>query len=164
MRGVAVDDDGLIQLRKQANEAADRGFPWYSGFEVIAAVETFGGDFYGGANVEVVNYSLSKHAEEVAILAAISAGVFRREGGRWLKTLYASASPCGGCRQFAWEWAVAEETVCVVEDRVKGTREVNLLRDLLVGAFDPADLSSDNLPPAAVEYRRDPPWGKTEDG
>jgi cytidine deaminase len=117
---------------------------------VLAAVETSHGVF-GGSNVENVNFSLTKHAEEVAILAAIQAGAGPR--GAWLETLYvAGAPPCGSCRQFASEFARA--TTLVLVDRMSqykvrraslpdlgdGSIEAWQLGDLLPGAFKPADL------------------------
>src|SRR5882757_296597 len=88
----------LSELRASAEGARRANYSPYSEFMVLAAVETSDGAVFGGSNVENVNYSLTKHAEELAVLAAILGGA--GPGGEWLKTLYVtSASPCGSCRQ-----------------------------------------------------------------
>lgn len=123
----------------------------YSDFVVLAAVETSGGEIFGGTNVENVNYTLTKHAEEVAILAAIHAGAGPR--GAWIRTLYVTgASPCGSCRQFTAEFASPDTVVLV--DRIDqatarhaslatlGDEDVEAWRldQLLPSAFEPADI------------------------
>jgi len=119
---------------------------------VLAAAET-GDGMYGGSNIENVNYSLTKHAEEVAILAAILAGA--GPAGAWLQTLYVtSASPCGSCRQFAAEFGhprtvvlidrIDQETVqgAVLSDLDKASVEAWYLADLLPAAFEPGELTT----------------------
>lgn len=109
----AIDRERLERLRDCADEARGMHYAPYSKFLVLAAVETVKGRLYAGSNVEIVNYSLTKHAEEVAILTAMRAGSGPR--GKWLKTLYvAGAAPCGSCRQFALQFA-ARDAVCVFE-------------------------------------------------
>src|SRR5205823_2748940 len=111
----ALDPELLEALRRAADEAGDRSYVRYSGFVVKAAVETVDDRVYGGSNVEVVNFSLTKHAEEVAIINAINDGVFARRGDQWLRTLYVQGvPPCGSCRQFAYEWAT-EDARCVID-------------------------------------------------
>lgn len=79
---------------------------------VLAAVETRKGVF-GGTNVENVNYTLTKHAEELAVLAAMLGGAGPR--GAWIETLYVtSAPPCGSCRQFIAEFG-GPNTIVLVE-------------------------------------------------
>jgi cytidine deaminase len=108
-----IEMERLERLRDCADEARGMHYAPYSKFLVLAVVETVSGRMYAGANVEIVNYSLTKHAEEVAILTALRAGAGPRR--KWLKTLYvAGAAPCGSCRQFALEFARAD-AVCVFE-------------------------------------------------
>lgn len=148
MQDVGVEQ--LENLRKCAEEARRANYAPYSSFVVLAAVEAVDGQLYAGSNVEIVNYSLSKHAEEVAILSAISGG--QDPATPWLKTLYvAGAAPCGSCRQFALEFAAAE-AICVVDKLDQKTLadpgrpavdvppDVSRLADLLPKAFGPAEL------------------------
>jgi cytidine deaminase len=103
----------IAALRTSADEARMRAYAPYSNFIVLAAVSTPVGVF-GGANVEAANYTLVKHAEEAAILAAISGGAGPQ--GPWLQTLYvAGATPCGSCRQFAYEFG-GLTTLCLIDD------------------------------------------------
>jgi cytidine deaminase len=117
---------------------------------VLAAVET-AKDVYGGSNVENVNYSLTKHAEEVAILAAIHAGAGPRGG--WIQSLYvAGPPPCGSCRQFIFEFGRPQTTIFVdrltqnqvrhasLPDLSEDSVETWRLDELLPGAFKPTHL------------------------
>lgn len=138
-RAELVGEDLLDRLRRSACAAEAFQYERYSGFGVTAAVETLDGYVHGGANIEVVNYSLTKHAEEVAIICALAAGAVDRCGDSWLRALYVQgAAPCGSCRQFAWEWS-SPETVCVV-DRAGNDWEARLLAELIPEPFDPGVL------------------------
>lgn len=134
-----IDPKLLARLRASAKEALSRCYPRYSGFMVVAAVETTSGRVFGGANVEVVNYSLTKHAEEAAVMAAIAGGA--PVGGRpWLRTVYVlRAAPCGSCRQFLWEFAI-RDAVVVVDQRYGRLKWTRYLRDLLPLPFSPRAL------------------------
>lgn len=132
-----IDEARLDRLMKAAAHAAIGSYPRYSGFSVLAAVERTDGEVFGGANVEIANYSLTKHAEEAAALAAIAQGALEL-GDRWLTAVYtAGVPPCGSCRQFLWEWATPG-AVCVVDlgDRC----DVRLLSELYPVPFDPSTL------------------------
>ena len=126
----------LQGLRDCADTARKRSYAKYSKFKVVAAVETCDGSLYAGANVEVGNYSLTKHAEEVAVLAAIGAG--HGPAGKWIKALYiAGGPPCGSCRQFVAEFA-APDAICVFEPfkRSKEDPEVRKFAALLPDPFE----------------------------
>lgn len=139
----------LRRLREAARAAAEHNYARYSGFMIVAAVETTDGQVFGGTNIEVANWTLTKHAEEMAIMQALATRGLREpdaENDRWLKTLYVSgATPCGSCRQFAYEWAT-EDAVCVVDDPATGKHEEFPLAELLPEAFGPADLGVDRRP------------------
>jgi cytidine deaminase len=146
-----VETERLAALRKAAEAARAAHYAPYSKFLILAAAEADDGSVYGGSNVENANYSLSKHAEEVAILAAIGAG--QDPARPWLKALYvAGGSPCGSCRQFAYEFA-APDAICIVEriDQSRISRpgaltdsaaalDVWKLDELLPAAFGPNDV------------------------
>jgi cytidine deaminase len=163
---VALLDEVTLRRLRDAAEAA-RPIHWapYSDFLVLAAVEHKDGRVWGGSNIEIANYSLSKHAEEVALLTAMHRegrgsldNLGERRSRRWLKTLYVvGGAPCGSCRQFAWEWA-DESAAYVIEqidqEKLKrgpltsiepGPTQQGLLSDLLPAAFGPADLGIDEF-------------------
>jgi cytidine deaminase len=150
--GITAGD--LASLRRAAQGARRANHSPYSGFMVLAAVQTDGGVF-GGTNVENVNFTLTKHAEEVAILSALLAG------GATTKPLFGAlyvtgGSPCGSCRQFLAEFSGPETVVLVDripksavregelaglgEDRIEAWR----LGDLLPAAFDAGELTDGN--------------------
>lgn len=146
----SVSRQRLKNLRAAAEKARDANYSPYSDFTVLAAIEA-GGEAFGGTNVENVNYSLTKHAEEVAVLGAILAG--NGPDGNWIETLYVtSASPCGSCRQFVAEFAGPEtvvlidrldqETVCsaVLGELDDMKIEAWRLGDLLPAAFESGEI------------------------
>jgi cytidine deaminase len=147
-----VDCEQLALLRRYADGARAAHYAPYSEFMVLAAVEAVDGKMYAGSNIEAVNYSLTKHAEEVAILAAIHDG--QGPERPWLKTVYvAGGKPCGSCRQFAIEFAAADATWIIervdrqilasgrlAEPDRRGCVERFSFDDLLPEAFRPEDV------------------------
>ena len=119
----------------------------YSGFTVLAAVRTVDGAFFGGSNVENANFSLSKHAEEAAILQALASGALVRHGGRkdrrCIDALYTTTTPCGSCRQFLWEFAT-EDCVIYVEAGDSADPLMQPLTRLFPSAFGPEQLGIDD--------------------
>lgn len=135
---MAISEALLADLRDAARAALARCYAPYSGFMVIAAVETPQGIF-GGANVEVANYSLTKHAEEAAIMSAVAADAPLANRG-WLRTLYVcGGAPCGGCRQFIWEFG-SERTEIVVDKPFGTVHWSGPITELLPLPFGPDDL------------------------
>lgn len=111
----------------------------YTGAVVTAAVHTTSGAYFGGSNVEVANISLSKHAEESAVLAALSTGLLRNEAGQahrqCISAVYTTAPPCGSCRQFLYEFGT-DDCVVYIDDGDDDPVPMPL-RDLLPRAFGP---------------------------
>jgi cytidine deaminase len=117
-------------LVRKADEAARRSYSPYSNYAVGAVVRTNDGREFAGVNVENAAYPLCQCAEKTAIGAAAAAGY--RPGD--LAAIAITASPCGGCRQWLYEWRIAE---------VSFRRD-----DGSVAMYTPADLLPDtwNLP------------------
>lgn len=140
-----IDPERLESLRQAANEASGTVWNPYSNFTVLAAVETVDGRYYGGANVENANFSLTKHAEEAAVLAAIHDGALARLGRQWLRAIYVTSpsagAPCGGCRQFINEF-IADGAVWVGETD-SGELLSGPFAELLPYSFGPEDLGVD---------------------
>ena len=129
----------LDHLREVAERARAMNWSPYTSAVVVASVKTTGGEFYGGSNVEVANISLSKHAEETAILAALTNGAMRTADGdvqpRCIEVVYATAAPCGSCRQFILEFATED---CVVHiDDSSSRAGTYRLKELLPNSFGP---------------------------
>jgi len=97
-------------LRAAARDATRLAYCPYSRFPVGAALLATGGTIWSGANFETVTLSQTIHAEEVALSAAISGGVFTNAtpgSDAWFNAIealavYAPKSsglwPCGNCR------------------------------------------------------------------
>jgi cytidine deaminase len=122
--------------------------PWnpYSNFGVKALVECVDGGMYYGVNIENANYTLTKHAEEVAITQAIMDGAIERNGRAFIKNIvvacFGEAAPCGGCRQFISEFAFSG-TVWLGLNRRDNQIKIDYFRHLLPLAFGPANLNID---------------------
>ena len=91
-------------LVHKADEAAAHAYAPYSEYRVGAVVRTTDGREFAGVNVENAAYPLGICAEMSAIVAAAAAGY--RPGD--LAAIGINASPCGGCRQWLYEWRIAE--------------------------------------------------------
>lgn len=92
------------ELLAQADAVAVNAYAPYSNYQVGAAVLTRDGRVFAGANVENAAYPLGVCAEKSAISKAASEGV--RPGD--VEAIAITASPCGGCRQWLYEWRVPE--------------------------------------------------------
>jgi cytidine deaminase len=89
-------------LYEQAKAAAAGAYAPYSKFLVGAAVLLRDGRVVTGVNVENASYPLGMCAERCALARAVAEGA--RPGD--VEALAVTASPCGGCRQWALEFGV----------------------------------------------------------
>lgn len=90
------------ELVVRAEAAAANAYAPYSEYFVGASVLTKDGRFFDGVNVENAAYPLGVCAEKTAIAKAASDGV--RPGD--IEAIGITASPCGGCRQWLYEWKI----------------------------------------------------------
>lgn len=140
MRRASILPHQIERLRQEA--LSHEPYSPYSGFQVNAAVLTKDGEVYGGGNVENVNYSLTVHAEQSAILNAILALHGVGPSRKFIEAVYVYCNgekgfPCGGCRQFIHEFAT-DTCVVIVED-FDGV-EQHSMDDLYPHAFGPEAL------------------------
>jgi cytidine deaminase len=94
------------ELVARAREAAGRAYAPYSGYLVGAAVLARDGRVFEGVNVENAAYPLGICAEKAAVARAVADGC--RPGD--LEAIGITASPCGGCRQWLWEFRLDRVT------------------------------------------------------
>jgi cytidine deaminase len=94
------------ELHESAREAAARAYAPYSNYLVGAVVRTRDGREFAGVNVENAAYPLGICAERAAIAKAVSEGY--KPGD--FQAIGITASPCGGCRQWLYEFGVDEVT------------------------------------------------------
>ena len=90
------------ELVSRADAAAANAYAPYSHYNVGATLVTTDGRVYDGVNVENAAYPLGACAEKSAISRAATDGV--RPGD--IEAIGITASPCGGCRQWLYEWQV----------------------------------------------------------
>jgi cytidine deaminase len=90
------------ELIARAEAAAANAYAPYSRYHVGASVVTVDGLVYDGVNVENAAYPLGVCAEKTAISRAATDGVRPGE----IEAIGITASPCGGCRQWLYEWRV----------------------------------------------------------
>jgi cytidine deaminase len=88
------------ELYEQAVAAAARAYAPYSNYLVGAVVRARDGRVFEGVNVENAAYPLGVCAEKAAIARAVADGC--RPGD--LEAIAITASPCGGCRQWLYEF------------------------------------------------------------
>ena len=94
------------QLVARAREAAARAYAPYSQYLVGAAVLARDGRVFEGANVENAAYPLGICAEKSAIARAVAEGCAPGD----LEAIGITTSPCGGCRQWLWEFRLDRVT------------------------------------------------------
>jgi cytidine deaminase len=98
-----VTDQELVQ---RAEAAAGRAYAPYSNYFVGAVVVARDGREFEGVNVENAAYPLGICAEKAAIARAVADGC--KPGD--LEAIGITASPCGGCRQWLWEFRIDRVT------------------------------------------------------
>jgi cytidine deaminase len=94
------------ELVARARVVAERAYAPYSHYLVGAAVLARDGRVFEGVNVENAAYPLGVCAERSAIARAVGEGC--RPGD--LEAIAITASPCGGCRQWLWEFRLERVT------------------------------------------------------
>jgi len=116
------------ELVARAEAAAANAYAPYSRYNVGASLVTTDGRIYDGVNVENAAYPLGICAEKTAIARAASDGVRPGE----IEAIGITASPCGGCRQWLYEWRVGR----VWFRRDNGTLAEYMPEELLPDTWD----------------------------
>ena len=101
-------------LVARAELAAERAYAPYSNYLVGAVVRAREGREFAGVNVENAAYPLGICAEKTAIACAVVGGC--RPGD--LEAIGITASPCGGCRQWLYEFRLDRVTFLNSEGEV----------------------------------------------
>jgi cytidine deaminase len=95
--------DGLYE---RAVAVAERAYAPYSRYLVGAAVLARDGRVFEGVNVENAAYPLGICAERSALARAVVEGCLPGD----LEAIGITASPCGGCRQWLYEFRLERVT------------------------------------------------------
>jgi cytidine deaminase len=115
----------MSDLVQKAEAAAAAAYAPYSSYLVGAVVRARDGREFAGVNVESAAYPLGICAEENAVGAAVTAGC--RPGD--LEAIGITASPCGGCRQWLYEFRIEEISYRAENGEVRTTTPAELLPD-----------------------------------
>jgi cytidine deaminase len=94
----------VSDLVTKAEAVAVRAYAPYSNYHVGAVVRTADGREFEGVNVENAAYPLGVCAEKSALVTAVTAGY----GPGSIAAIGITASPCGGCRQWLYEFRIPE--------------------------------------------------------
>ena len=113
---------GLVD---RAELAALRAYAPYSNYLVGAVVLTRDGKEFVGVNVENAAYPLGICAEKNAIAASAAAGY--RPGD--IEAIGITASPCGGCRQWLYEFRIDRVEYRGADGTVRVATPAELLPD-----------------------------------
>jgi cytidine deaminase len=124
------------ELIRRATEVRVNAYVPYSHYQVGAALLADSGKIYTGANVENAAFPVTMCAERAALYTAVSAGD-RRFVAIAVVTENAG-TPCGSCRQALAEFGLG--IIVLIADDQGNVKQETTVKDLLPGAFGPADL------------------------
>ena len=113
------------ELVARARAIAANAYAPYSNYQVGAVVRARDGREFEGVNVENAAYPLGICAERTAISAAVTAGY----GPGDLEAIGIAASPCGGCRQWLYEFRIGEVSYRGADGEIRTVAPGDLLPD-----------------------------------
>jgi cytidine deaminase len=115
----------MSELVDKAEAVAKNAYAPYSRYLVGAVVRTKDGHEFAGVNVENAAYPLGVCAEKTALGAAATAGY--KPGD--VEAIGITASPCGGCRQWLYEWRIADVSYRRADGTIAHAAAADLLPD-----------------------------------
>jgi cytidine deaminase len=115
----------VSELVVKAEQVAKNAYAPYSEYLVGAVLRTKDGREFEGTNVENAAYPLGVCAEKTAISAAATAGY--KPGD--IEAIGITASPCGGCRQWLYEWRIADVSYRRADGSIGQAAAADLLPD-----------------------------------
>ena len=115
----------MSDLVEKAEAVSRNAYAPYSNYFVGAVVRVKDGREFSGVNVENAAYPLGVCAEKIAIGAAATAGC--KPGD--VEAIGITASPCGGCRQWLFEWRIGEVSYRRADGTIAQMSAAELLPD-----------------------------------
>jgi len=113
------------ELYDRAVAISRNAYAPYSNYLVGAAVQTKDGTVFEGVNVENAAYPLGVCAEKTALVKAVSEGY--KPGD--FTAIGITASPCGGCRQWLYEFKLEQITFLNAQGELATYSAADLLPD-----------------------------------
>ncbi|XP_059177203.1 cytidine deaminase-like [Physella acuta] len=105
------------ELIQKSLEARQHSYCPYSRIRVGAALLTSDGHIFTACNVENASYGLTVCAERAVIVKAVSEGHQNFKAISIASNLVDFISPCGGCRQFMYEFGCDIDVYMTKPDR-----------------------------------------------
>lgn len=131
-----MDSDLLKKLYTLSKQGIDNSYAIYSNFQVGAALITYDGKAFIGANIENVAYGSTMCAERVAIYSAYANGVTKNDIAVFaiITKTKTFTKPCGACLQVLNE--LIKRDVPIVIFNEEGTYLKTDLKTLLPYPFN----------------------------
>ena len=131
------------RMIKSAIKTSGNCYAPYSRYQVGAALLTRGGEIFSGCNVEVASYGLTDCAESSLISKAVSEGMVKKHGRKFIKAMVVvtknGGMSCGRCRQRIREHA---DDCLIISANLNGKiLKTTTLKKLLPDSFGPDFLS-----------------------
>lgn len=126
------------EMLKMAENACNRAYAPYSGYQVGACLRTADGRYYCGCNIENAAFTPTNCAERTALFTAVFDGERQFSALAIVCSGTAPAYPCGVCRQALSEFCTPEMPVYVRS--ATGVEGETTLGDLLPFSFGKADV------------------------
>lgn len=130
-----IHDLEIKNLLRMANDAMDRSYAPYSGYNVGACLKGVSGAYYLGCNIENAGFSPTNCAERTALFKAVSEGERQFEALAVISNGEQTTLPCGVCRQVLVEFCDADMPI-ICANRA-GKYQIYSLGELLPHAFTP---------------------------
>jgi cytidine deaminase len=139
---MSKSDQDLI---RRALETAQNSYSPYSKYKVGAALLTVGGEVFFSCNSENASLGLCDCAESSVISKAVSEGMVRKHGRKFIKTIAVVTKnggiSCGRCRQRIREHA---DDCLIISGNLQGKiLKTTTLKKLLPDSFGPESLGVD---------------------
>jgi cytidine deaminase len=136
---VPISDQDLV---KAAISAAKNSYSPYSKYPVGAALVTVGGEIIASCNCECASYGLTDCAESSLIAKAVSEGMVKKYGRKFIKALAVATKDgglsCGRCRQRIREHC--NDCKIIAADLTGKILITTTLKKLLAESFGPENL------------------------
>lgn len=140
-----LDEKLQQQLVSAAIKTSANFYAPYSKYQVGAALLTTGGEIFSSCNVEVASYGLTDCAESSLISKAVSEGMVKKLGRKFIKAVAVVTAdggiPCGRCRQRIREHC--DDCEIISADLDGKILKVTSLKKILPDSFGPENLGID---------------------
>ncbi len=138
------EDPDFELLFKLALDSRANAYSPYSNYKVGAALIDDNGNLHTGCNVESADYTLTTHAEMLAIDSMVKSGCLKvRKLLIVLESSNKPATPCGLCRQKMIEFSDEDLKIISVNIDFKG--EIQNIYDFTLGELLPYNFNSSFL-------------------